>query len=119
MKVYKWYLGHFIYVVMAFVLLLFNSEDSNTIAFGMLLSIVLSVAIYLYNYVLYVVLGKVMDKESIIRFLLAPILLLMFFSPFKSMISQLDFGGDYLPHLIIGFSFGVNLFTYVKIRNKR
>lgn len=119
MVVYRLYLGHFIYVPIAFIFFLFVGEDFNTIVFGTILSMVTSAIIYIYHYVLYLILGRIADKHSIYCFLVPPVFLLIFFSSFQRMILSLDFGGEYFAQIIVVISLVVNLFAYYKLRRSK
>lgn len=109
----KYYALHLSYFPLSIVYsLLATNEDKNTIFFFISLVFLVSVTLYIYNFVITVISIKIFKGTPLVSFILPVILLI----PLKFFFDNLDFGGKYGFIILLVGSLLINLFTWLRLK---
>src|SRR5690606_22586522 len=113
----KYYLSHFIYVLLAIIYSYLIGEDSITILFYVLLSFIFSFIVYLLDLSLTILLIKLIFKRSSIFSFIIPIIILYYLFPI--ILNYLDFFGKlfYVQIIILVITIFINLLTWTQVKN--
>jgi hypothetical protein len=108
----KYFLLNFIYVPLSIIYAYSIGEDSNTVKFFIILSLITSLLLYVFDLLVTIMAIKLIKNNSFIPFII-PVLLIL---PFKYVLKWLDFGGKYgIIFIIIGTLF-INIFTCSRLK---
>lgn len=108
----KYYLLNFIYIPVSVIYAYSIGEDTNTMMFYVLLALIISLLLYLYDLILTIIGKKIMNNNSVVPFIIPVILII----PFKFVLKSLDFGGKYGVFIIIVGTLLINIFTWSRTR---
>jgi hypothetical protein len=111
----KYYLLNFLYVPICIIYAYIIGEDTNTILLFIILALLVSFLVYLFDLVFTAVIVKITANNSIISFILPPILLI----PFRDVLRGFDFGGKYGFLLIVIGTLLINIFTWSRVKTKK
>jgi len=108
----KYFLLNFMYVPLSIIYAYSIGEDSNTVIFFIILSLITSLLLYVFVLLVTIMAIKLIKNNSFIPFII-PVLLIL---PFKYVLKWLDFGGKYgIIFIIIGTLF-INIFTCSRLK---
>jgi hypothetical protein len=108
----KYFLLNFIYVPLSIIYAFSIGEDLNTVIFFIILSLITSLLLYVFDLLVTIMTIKLIKNNSFIPFII-PVLLIL---PFKYVLKWLDFGGKYCIIFIIIGTFSINIFTWSRLK---